>query len=71
MGCGAFMVEGLKTVPIRSPDEMRQVLEGGRRRCVYMETSRTRSRGVLQGATQELCLLEAAASSFFTKLRVN
>ncbi|CAE7449567.1 FLA10 [Symbiodinium necroappetens] len=40
VGHKAFMCEGLKSVPIRSPDEMRQVLEGGRRRCTYMETSR-------------------------------
>merc|ERR550532_436107 len=36
----AFVCEGLRAVPIRSPEDMCEVLEAGRRRCTFMETSR-------------------------------
>eukprot|EP00418_Pyrodinium_bahamense_P064872 CAMPEP_0179080986 /NCGR_PEP_ID=MMETSP0796-20121207/36433_1 /TAXON_ID=73915 /ORGANISM="Pyrodinium bahamense, Strain pbaha01" /LENGTH=783 /DNA_ID=CAMNT_0020778355 /DNA_START=57 /DNA_END=2408 /DNA_ORIENTATION=- len=36
----AFVCEGLNRVPIGSPDEMCKLLDVGRRRCTFMETSR-------------------------------
>jgi len=36
----AFVCEGLRRVPIRSPDEMCEVLRSGQRRCHVMETTR-------------------------------
>jgi len=36
----AFVCSGLTSVPICSPDEMCEVLEAGRQRCTFMETSR-------------------------------
>jgi len=36
----AFVCDGLRSVPIRSPDEMCEVLEAGRRRSTFMETTR-------------------------------
>lgn len=36
----AFLCDGLRAVTISSPTELCEVLEDGRRRCTYMETSR-------------------------------
>lgn len=36
----SFVCSGLTSVPIRSPDDLFEVLALGRRRCTYMETSR-------------------------------
>lgn len=36
----SFICEGLRKVPINSPDAMNEALEAGRRRCTFMETSR-------------------------------
>lgn len=36
----SFLCEGLRRVPINSPDAMNEALEAGRRRCTFMETSR-------------------------------
>lgn len=36
----SFSCEGLRRVPINSPDAMCEALETGRRRCTFMETSR-------------------------------
>eukprot|EP00928_Gymnodinium_smaydae_P020250 TRINITY_DN17827_c0_g1_i1.p1 TRINITY_DN17827_c0_g1~~TRINITY_DN17827_c0_g1_i1.p1 ORF type:complete len:779 (+),score=246.68 TRINITY_DN17827_c0_g1_i1:85-2421(+) len=36
----SFCCEGLSTHPIRSPDEMCEVLNRGRQRCTFMETSK-------------------------------
>lgn len=40
LNSSSFVCEGLRKVPIRSPDEMIEVLLSGRRRCTFMETSR-------------------------------
>mmetsp|Transcript_30325 Transcript_30325/g.66360 ORF Transcript_30325/g.66360 Transcript_30325/m.66360 type:complete len:786 (+) Transcript_30325:91-2448(+) len=36
----SFICDGLRKVPIRSPDEMLEVLKKGQARCTYMETTR-------------------------------